>query len=235
METGSTSRYTNIPSEEQTGKWDFDFIVRMDPDKVPVIKNAIEKGFNYKGQINRGADYRVRLTEVSIPGLENPLDLDFSFIPQREKYLSTELALSERLNNMRAQDEERYRLVVANIQYAKAYLKEAGVYKPARSSVDRECGGLGGVGIENWVLQYGGSFEAAARDFLAHAEGKTFIEFEKEYPVLDFGKDHVSVSKHDFPYDNFVMRNMRSKGFELMREALKKFIERLDSGVRNTL
>ena len=235
IETGSTSRYTNIPSVGDVGNWDFDFVIRMDPDKVLMIRQTILNGFNYKGQINSGAAYRVRLTEVSIPGLENPLDLDFSFMPQKKHYLSTELSLSERLENMRGQDEERYRLVVANIQFAKAYLKEAGVYKPSRSLPDKRYGGLGGVGIENWVLQYGGSFEAAARDFLAHAEGKTFIEFEKEYPVLDFGKDHVSVSKGDFPYDNFVMRNMRELGFERMREALKKFILEVDEGKRNTL
>ena len=70
-------------------------------------------------------------------------------------------------------------MVLANIIYAKKILKEAKAYKPFRS--DRTQGGLGGVGIENWILQYGGSFIDAARDFLRHAEGKEFIDFQKEY------------------------------------------------------
>ena len=86
-----------------------------------------------------------------------------------------------------------------------------------------------GVGIENWILQYGGSFEAAARDFLMHAEDKTFVEFEKEYAIMDFWQDHVSTSKGEFPYHNFIMRNMRYKGFELMRESLKKFVNDIDN------
>ena len=237
VEAGSTSRYTNIPSPDSNSKWDFDFTVRMDPDKVWMVKEALETKLNAKGHITRTSNYKVRLTDVTIPGLDQPLDLDFSLTPQKKKYLATEEALSERLYNMRSQDEDKYRLVVANIMYAKAYLKAAGVYKPSRGILngDRDFGGLGGVGIENWILQYGGSFEAAARDFLAHAEGKNFIEFEKEYAIMDFGQDHVSTSKGEFPYHNFVMRNMRYKGYELMREALKKFINGLDSGKRNTL
>ena len=236
VEAGSTSRYTNIPSPGDVGKWDFDFTVRMDPDKVWMVKEALETKLNARGHITRTSNYKVRLTDVTIPGLKNPLDLDFSLTPQKKKYLSTEEALSKRLNNMREQDEEKYRLVLANIMYAKALLKEAGVYKPSRGilSGDRAFGGLGGVGIENWILQYGGSFEAAARDFLAHAEGKTFVEFEQEYAIMDFGQDHVSTSKGEFPFHNFVMRNMRYKGFELMREVLRKFINELDEGKRNT-
>lgn len=237
VEAGSTSRYTNIPSPDSNSKWDFDFTVRIDPDKVWIVKEALETKLDAKGHITRTSNYKVRLTDVMIPGLDNPLDLDFSLTPQKKKYLATEEALSERLYNMRSQDEDKYRLVVANIMYAKAYLKAAGVYKPSRGILngDRDFGGLGGVGIENWILQYGGSFEAAARDFLAVSEGKSFIEFEKEYAIMDFGQDHVSTSKGEFPYHNFVMRNMRYKGFELMREALRKFINDLEANKRNTL
>ena len=237
VEAGSTSRYTNIPSPDSNTKWDFDFTVRIDPDKVWMVKEALETKLKAKGHITRTSNYKVRLTDVTIPGLDKPLDLDFSLTPQKKKYLATEEALSERLYNMRSQDEDKYRLVVANIMYAKAYLKAAGVYKPSRGILngDRDFGGLGGVGIENWILQYGGSFEAAARDFLAVSEGKNFIEFEKEYAIMDFGQDHVSTSKGEFPYHNFVMRNMRYKGFELMREALRKFINDLEANKRNTL
>ena len=135
-------------------------------------------------------------------------------------------------------DPLKYRKVVANIMYAKALLKEAGAYKPSRGILDgdRDFGGLGGVGIENWILQYGGSFIEAAKDFIKHAEGKDFIDFEKEYAIMDFGQDHVSTSKGEFPFHNFVMRNMRYKGFELMRDTLKKFLIDIgDQGIEHSI
>ena len=237
VEAGSTNRYTNIPSIDDNYKWDFDFTVRMNQDKVWIVKEVLETKLKAQGHITRTSAYKVRLTNVEIPGLDKPLDLDFSLTPQKKKYLSTEDAISERLNNMYMQDENKYRLVVANIMFAKAYLKENGAYKPSRSILngDSSFGGLGGVGIENWILQYGGSFESAARDFLEHAENKSFIEFEKEYSIMDFGQDHVSTSKGEFPYHNFIMRNMRCNGFELMRESLRKFINEIDNKKKNFL
>ena len=237
VEAGSTNRYTNIPSPDDNPKWDFDFTVRMNPDKVWIVKEALETKLQAQGHITRTSTYKVRLTDVVIPGLDKPLDLDFSLTPQKKKYLATEDAISERLNNMKEQDENKYRLVIANIMYAKAYLKQVGAYKPSRGILegDRSFGGLGGIGIENWILQYGGSFEAAARDFLEHAENKSFIEFEKEYSIMDFGKDHVSTSKGEFPYHNFVMRNMRYNGYELMKDALRTFINKIDNNKKNTL
>lgn len=228
VEAGSTSRYTNIPDFSGKSKWDFDFTVRIDSDKVWMIKQALETKLKAGGHITRTAALKVRLTDVEIPGLDKPIDLDFSLTPQKERYLPTEDAISHRLENMKEQDEYKYRLVLANIMYAKAMLKKAGSYKAARSILDgpRENGGLGGVGIENWVLQYGGSLMAAAEDFVKHAEGKDFMDFEKEYAIMDFGQNHVSTTKRQFPYDNFVMKNMRYRGFEIMRDTLIAFLER---------
>jgi len=232
IEAGSTSRFTNVPTVGGDKKWDLDFTVRIDPSKTWKVKEALENGFIAGGHITRTSAYKVRLTDVVINGLDKPIDLDFSLTPQKEKYLSTEDALSERLNNMREQDEFKYRLVLANIMYAKDMLKKSGAYKPSRGILNgnREYGGLGGVGIENWILQYGGSLIDATTDFLVHAEGKEFIEFEKEYAIMDFGQDHVSTSKKEFPYHNFIMRNMRYKGFEIMRECLQQFKDQILKG-----
>ena len=225
VEAGSTMRGTNVPSEDNS-KWDFDFTVRMNPENVWKVKEALESKFVAKGHITRTSAYKVRLTDVIVPGLDELIDLDFSLTPQKDEYLSTEDSLSKRLNNMKELDYEKYRLVLANIMYAKDYLKKNGVYKPSRGILegDRSFGGLGGVGIENWILQYGGSFIDAAKDFLEHADGKDFISFQKEYFVMDFGKDHVAASKHYFPYDNFIMKNMRYKGYEKMVECLNNFV-----------
>ncbi len=229
VEAGSTARYTNIPSSDKNKKWDFDFTVRLDEEKTWLVKDILEKELKAEGHITRTSKYKVRLIDVTIPGLEKTLDLDFSLTPQKEKYLSTDDAINERLDNMKENDYERYRLVIANIMYAKELLKKAGSYKPSRGILegDRANGGLGGVGIECWILQHGGSFIEAAKDFLSHAEGKTFKEFECSYSIMDFGMNHVSKSKREWPYDNFVINNMRYLGYEKMVSCLKSFINAL--------
>ena len=148
----------------------------------------------------------------------------------------TEDALAERLQNLREIDETKYRLVLANIMYAKSYLKSKGAYKASKSLRDsRENGSIGGVGIENLILQNGGSFIDASKDFLEHAEGKDFIDFEKEYAILDFGCNHVAKSKRSgFPYDNFIMNNMRCSGFENTIMALRSFLNTYEMKSENS-
>lgn len=230
IETGSSSRGTNIPQIDDDVKWDFDFTVRFsapDSDQMWQLFSKINSKLRELGGelLTGSARDKVRLKNVVFPGFDKPIDLDFSLNGQKKDYLSTDDSLKERLENIRMQDERKYRLVLANIMYAKDYLKRQGAYKPNRS-LDRNereqlLGCIGGVGIENWILQNGGSLIDAMDDFLKHASlDKDFIDFEKEYAIMDFGKDHVSVSKGRFPYHNFVTRNMRQKGYENMTSAL---------------
>lgn len=230
VEAGSTARYTNIPSIGENKKWDFDFTVRFHPENTWKVKEILETKLKAGGHITRTSKFKVRLIDVEVPGVLEKVDLDFSLTPQKEKYLSTEDAINERLENMKNIDEQKYRLVLANIMYAKDMLKKYGAYKPSRGILegDRQKGGLGGVGIENWILQNGGSLIDATNEFLMHAEGKKFIEFEKEYAIMDFGANHVGKSKNNWPYDNFIINNMRYLGFEKMRECLQKFISNLN-------
>ena len=227
VEAGSTKRGTSVPSNGKS-KFDLDFTVRFNPELTWRVKEILETRLNAGGHITRTSRYKVRLTDVTIPGLEDKIDLDFSLTPQREIYLSTEDALKQKLDNMKEQDYERYRMVIANIMYAKDMLKRAGSYKPARSILDgdRANGGLGGVGIENWILQNGGSLLDAAADFMSVAEGKDFLEFEKEYFLMDFGCNHVGKSKDEWPYDNFVVNNMRHFGYDKMKAALIAFLNK---------
>ena len=146
VEAGSTIRGTNVPSNGKS-KCDLDFTVRFNPELTWRVKEILETKLKAGGHITRTSRYKVRLTDVTIPGLEEKIDLDFSLTPQKKIYLSTEDALKQRLDNLKEQDYERYRMVIANIMYAKDMLKRAGSYKPARSILDgdRANGGLGGV------------------------------------------------------------------------------------------
>ena len=234
VEAGSTARGTSVPSDGKS-KCDLDFTVRFEPGLTWKVKDILENSLDAGGHITKTSRYKVRLTDVSVPGLEDKIDLDFSLTPQLDYYLSTDDVLNQRLNNMKEQDYERYRTVLANIMYAKDILKKGGSYKPARSILngDRFNGGLGGVGIENWILQNGGSFIDASKDFMSVAEGKEFIDFEQEYFLMDFGCNHVAKSKCEWPYDNFVVNNMRPLGYEKMKRVLEQFLEKQKVGTIN--
>ncbi len=71
-------------------------------------------------------------------------------------------------------------------------------------------GGLGGIGIEAWILNHGGSFEAAAKSFLETAkdennEFKNFSDFKREYFIFGAGES----LKDEGGTENFV-NNMTS-------------------------
>ena len=104
--------------------------------------------------------------------------------------------------------------------------EEGECYKPNHTR-DNPQGGLGGVGVENWIIQNGGSFRDAAMEFLKAAEGKTYDQFAREYYIWDFGENHFAVRNRDdkYKHDNFVYGNMSKTGFYKMVDTLNKFFE----------
>lgn len=223
IDTGSTRRGTNLPFDA-----DFDFVARInpaifdDPIKLNNLKVAMLMvlGGNIDDNLLHG---QIREVDCRIPDIGN-LKVDITFTSQaKEMEYTTELALDDRLETMKKENPEKYQKVVANIIMAKKFLKAHGVYKPSRR--DQEQAGIGGIGLENLIVQNGGSFYDAAKEFLSYAEGKDFIEFEKSYPLFDFGKNHVSVEKRQFPYDNFIMRNMRDIGYQKMCSCLREYVD----------
>ena len=193
IDTGSTGRQTNAP-----GPGDFDYLARLDrsilnnPTKKQQIADALLTAFGRENDGSAIVNGNLRLKQVSIDGLTEPVDIDITFAQKTNKVqYPTDVALADRLSNIKNQSETKYRQVLANIIYAKQFLKAAGAYKPRRSPEAEGVGGLGGVGIENWVLQHGGSFKQAARDFLAVADScSSFEDFCAHYPVWDYGENH---------------------------------------------
>ena len=222
IDTGSTGRQTNAP-----GSGDFDYMARLDrsilndPTKKQQITDALLTAFGRENDGSAIVNGNLRLKQVSIDGLAEPVDIDITFAQKTNKVqYPTDAALADRLSNIKNQSETKYQQVLANIIYAKQFLKAAGAYKPRRSPEAEGVGGLGGVGIENWVLQHGGSFKQAARDFLSVADNcSSFEDFCVHYPVWDYGENHKGIRSK--PHDNFVADNMNQEGYERMKEALR--------------
>ena len=228
IDTGSTGRGTNKP-----GDGDFDFIMRLDrsiianPSKLQMLKQTIVKNLgkeNLNGEITGSGDFRLKGVQIDD---ETNVDIDITFIVKTDKVsYSTDMAIQDRLATIQKNEPEKYKYVVSNILLAKQVLKQANVYKPYRS--DMTQGGLGGIGIENWILQNGGSFVDAARGFVEAAEGKSFAEFKESYQVWDFGENHLAEGRGSYPHDNFV-DNMDANGYKKMVEALKEYLRTLET------
>lgn len=223
IDTGSTGRGTNKP-----GDGDFDFMMRIDrniinnPQIISAVKAKImsKLGEKHAPEETREGDFKLKDVELE----DIKVDIDISFVNKTASTTySTDMALKERLEQIKKQDPRAYKYVVANIVFAKQVLKKAEAYKPNRG--DMPQGGLGGVGIENWILQHGGSFVDAAKSFLEAAEGRDFKEFKKVYRVWDFGENHLAERKGVYPHDNFVAENMSEKGYEKMKQALLEYMK----------
>ena len=225
IDTGSTGRQTNAP-----GSGDFDYMARLDrsilndPTKKQQITDALLTAFGRENDGSAIVNGNLRLKQVSIDGLAEPVAIDITFTQKTNKVqYSTDMALADRLTNIKEQSEHKYQQVLANIIHAKQFLKAAGAYKPRRSPEAKGIGGLGGVGIENWVLQHGGSFKQAARDFLSVADScSSFEDFCAHYPVWDYGENHKGIKSK--PHDNFVADNMNPEGYERIKEALREVV-----------
>ena len=227
IDTGSTGRGTNVPNDG-----DFDFMMKVDQsfmvdqEKLEELKKEIRKEFKYiaKDESNNG---NFRYKGVTIEGLDEPVDIDITFVVKTNKVTySTDMCVRDRLNTIKEQHPDKYDLVIANIIVAKKILKKFDVYKN-KSNHDNPQGGLGGIGVENWILQHGGSFEEAARSFLKEANGKSFEDFQKAYPVWDFGENHMG-EKHEFLYDDYIY-NMDPKGYTKMQNALQYYLDNINT------
>lgn len=217
LETGSSARGTNIPYE-----YDFDYIVRVDSKRLKNKEKLLEinRAICEKLGVENVPISDFRDVEATIEGL-GKIDLDITYVQKTNKTdYTTEMSAKDRIDTLESIDPEMKDEVVANIVLAKMLLKKSGCYKPRRKS--EKQGGLGGIGIENWITQNGGTLESAARSFLEASEGRSYDEFKTVYHVHDYGKNHIS--RGGYPYNDFVFDNMNATGYEKMKTALGKYI-----------
>lgn len=136
------------------------------------------------------------------------------------------MALQDRLETIKKMKSEKYKYVVANILLAKQVLKRQ---KYISLIVEKYLKVVqGGVGIENWILQNGGSFIDAAKSFVEASEGKSFSEFQSIYQIWDFGDNHLAERRGQYVHDNFVANNMSESGYQKMVYALKEYLRTME-------
>ena len=224
IDTGSTGRGTNKMND-----YDFDFIMRVDrisysnTEAMNKIYDAFRRAFPGIKFENNNA---IRSQTVTLPD-GTIAKIDVTFISKTDKLdYSTDECIKDRLSNIKRLDSDKYKKVLQNIVLAKEVLKDC--YKPKHAGQGKAQGGLGGVGVENWILQSGGSFERAARIFLSYAEGRDFEEFKKVYTVWDFGENHMADMHSKYKHDEFVSNNMNQQGYDKMKEVLREYIRKLD-------
>ncbi len=225
IDTGSTGRGTNVP-----GNGDFDFMMKVDKN---IIENS-ERMEQFKGYLrdvlaipSKDSDTGVqelggnfRYKKVQIEGIKEPVDIDITFVPKSEEVTySTDMSVKDRLDNLKRTDQEGYKYTIANIILAKRLLKNEGLYKKRTSEGATIYGGFGGVGVENWILQNGGSLSMAIDTFLKTSdESKSFNEFMEKYPIFDFGENHAAKG---YQHDSFI-RGLTQQGYEQMQIKLKE-------------
>ncbi len=212
---------------------DFDFVLKLDRKIInnfelfENLKNDLLKAFNKENhdyiEVTDSGDFRLK--KVNISKLE--VDIDISFEAKNDKVLySTDEALKDCLLNIKKQDNEKYYLVLANILLAKEILKEGCAYKNIMS-FDNPQGGLGGIGVEYWIIQNGGSLKEAAETFLECSKGRSFLEFSDIYAIWNFGQNRFSIRENSYPHNNFSYYNMSDDGYYKMKKILIAFLKKL--------
>jgi len=235
--TGSTGRFTNIP-----GDGDYDFMWRIDGNILESygksIMSLLDRGdnplihYDSADQDSKRIDLNIRKGIMRVGDRDIEIDISPRQLLNNIE-TSSDAVLLERLTIMEEQDPQKYREVITNILAAKTMLKKAKCYKK-HSGTTHSQGGLGGVGVENWILQHGGSLVEAARAFVEAAEkgghaGKPvdFAKFKSQYQVWDYGENYMTNDADDsgsYPYDEFVYRNMDPGGYARMYQACKELL-----------
>lgn len=226
LDTGSTGRGTNIP-----GDGDFDLMLKCSSkeQQLEMIKKI--KTFLHGTDKLGTNDLNIRYKNVTLDGLDEPIEVDItSEQKQLELDYSSDLCIRDRLETIRRlYGDEGVQTVVNNIIVAKQKLKETGCYKKSNSVGATEYGGFGGIGVENWILQNGGSFVKAMKTFLENSKEKNgeeldFEEFKKRYPIYDFGQNHRSLQKHNDHY----IEGLTSDGYKELKTVFRDLLQSIE-------
>ena len=150
---------------------------------------------------------------------EQPVDIDIGIVKKSELALyGSHDAIGDKLNWVKENlGEDKYDQTIANIVMAKQVLKQGQAYKKV------EHGGIGGIGVENWILLHGGNIEEAFRSFRqAAVSGDKYLplhEFKSKYRVLDAG---INVQK--LIHENYIDK-LTESGYQNMLKTIDDFFK----------
>lgn len=182
--TGSTARGVNEP-----GDGDYDYLICLDNRILSRDGGKIARLLNdgLRPESNRRTQGDSASSNLNIRGLKtntdflgvmhktgegsSEIEIDISIEAKNDRVrYSTNTILGqfyEDLSQQEASDDDRYKQVVANVRIAKKLLKKYGCYKKQKSAGAKEgYGGIGGIGVENLILQNNGSLHDAAQSFV---------------------------------------------------------------------
>lgn len=225
---GSTVRGTNAPANADH---DYCLIVNYeDYKKKSEIAESLKKLFHAENIESMGSKdekfSQYRLIACEINGMKQDIDININTIATASTY-GSHLAVKDKLSNIqKIYGEEVKKEVVANIILAKEILKEGECYKKGTYGQ----GGLGGIGVENWIIQNNGNIMEAFGTFwnASHpASDKTAIPFEQfveQYFIIDPG---INLRDGTNFHDNFVRNNMTKSGYEKMIQIIGKYLNKL--------
>ncbi len=219
-DTGSTGRGSALDE-----KFDFDFVVKLDDtdwNKVPGILEKIKEIFQVKDQYDDNGMVMFRSQEIEIDGVKMDIDIGFNKKSDSEEFAAHD-ALKEKYNAIEnSQGKQALLDTLTNIRFAKKKLKEAECYKKGNKGGEQQ-GGLGGIGVEYWIIQNGGdavkAFKNLAEAAIHDGQVIPFEDFKKAYKVFSAGQNlRGSVKVENFTY------NMSESGYQKMVELAKSFL-----------
>ncbi len=218
VDTGSTARGSNVP-----GDYDFDMSLQLDPNdskRLDEIANVVKSALKLQQDASHTETDYVQVRGMGSQIIEGQtLDIDIGIGKRSDEGIfASSDAVAQKLDSIRTTfGDETYHDVLTNIVLAKKILKEGHAYKKL------EDGGLGGIGVENWILLHNGNILDAFESFwqAAHDESGNAVpyeEFANMYKIFDAGYN-IKFNRHD----NFA-HVLKSNGYTAMVNTIGQYL-----------
>lgn len=221
VDTGSTARGSNVP-----GNYDFDMSLQLDPNdskRISEIADVVKGVLKLQQDASHTETDYIQVRGIGSQIIEGEvLDIDIGIGKRSDEGIfASSDSIAQKLESIRTTlGNEAYLDALANIVLAKKILKAGHAYKKL------EDGGMGGIGVENWILLHNGNMFDAFQSFwqTSHDEQGGVLpyeEFAKRYKVFDAGLN-IKFNRHD----NFI-RVLKPNGYTALVETIGRYLRYL--------